>query len=111
MRADLRLRSGQAGAVGLDDGGVPEGGTLGDAAARREIDEEHAEALRVAFLPFEIVEQRPMKIAEERDALSGGASEGDEIARGEVDALRIVHFAVERNPVARRAAVFGDENG
>ena len=111
----LRRRDGgrplEQGGVRGGDAGVPEGGILEDAAAGGEIDEDHAETLRVALLPLEIIEQRPMKIAEERNAFARGSRESLKIARGEIDALRIVDFAVERNPIAGRATVFGDENG
>lgn len=63
LRPPWRAGSGQAGSIGFDHAGVPVGGILQDTFLRRIIDEDHAEALRVAFLPFEIVEQRPVQIA------------------------------------------------
>ena len=91
----------------LEDG---DGG--GRAAGQRrivEVDLEQAEAAAVAVRPLEVVDQRPVQVADDVDALGAGAVDGVEVRAQEVRALDVapVGDAVlgdEQRPAAARVA-------
>src|SRR6478609_8585446 len=93
-------------AVLADDVAVPVVRILGRAFLRLVVDVDQAEAILVAFAPLEVVEDGPVEVAGDRDALGGGALEAAEVAREEVDALRVVDLAVEVDEVRVAEAVF-----
>ena len=68
---------------------------------------DEAEAVLVALAPLEVVEDGPIEVAGERDALVRGAPEAAEVAGEVVDPLRIVDLAVEVDEVGVAKAVFG----
>src|SRR4051812_36607918 len=62
--------SGETHRVRGDDLGVGAEAVLADPSLRRAVDPYEAEALRITIGPFEVVHQRPMDVAIERDARS-----------------------------------------
>src|SRR5688572_1695011 len=89
-----------------DDFTVPVIGILRRALLRLVVDVDETEAILVALAPLEVVEDRPVEVAGDRHAFRRGALEAAEIVREEVDALRIVHLAVEVDEVRVAVAVF-----
>ena len=51
---------------------------------------DEAEALGVALVPFEVVEDRPVEVGADVDAVLNGAMDLGEVAAREIDALWIV---------------------
>src|SRR5689334_23555993 len=104
------MRSEQACAIAADDLPIPVKGVLGRALLRLEIHVNQAEALTIAFRPLEIVHQAPGKIAAHISAAAARAGELAQIALHEIDSLRIVYLAIERDPIGNRGAVLSDHD-
>src|SRR5690242_17297834 len=110
LACDEIVRSEQACAIAADDLPIPVKGVLGRALLRLEIHVNQAEALTISFRPLEIVHQAPGKIAAHISAAAARAGELVQIALHEIDSLRIVYFAVERDPIGNRGAVLSDHD-
>src|SRR5689334_19755534 len=104
------VRLDHAAAIAADDILIPVKRVLRRALLRLEIDVYQPEALPEAFRPLEVVHQAPGKIAAHISAAAARTGELAQIALHEVDALGIVHFAVEGDPVGNRGAVLSDHD-
>src|SRR5437868_4495533 len=93
----------------LDQVAVPERAPLGDTPLRRVVDVDDSEALVVALLPLEVVEQRPDVVAAEVDALLAGAVDRGDV-RAQVPETGLVRDDVAVEPVVERGAVLGDHH-
>src|SRR5947207_1751079 len=87
---------------------VPVAGILDGALLSAEIHVGEAESLGIAFGPFEIVEQAPVMIGANVDAVEHGAAEGMEVTAQELDAPVVSDAAVLVRAVEIGAAVLGD---
>src|SRR3954452_8231854 len=87
---------------------VPERAALGHARERLVVDVHDPEALAVALLPLEVVEQRPGVVAAYVDALGDGARQRVEVAAQVLEPLRVLDAAVHDRAVVVRRAVLGD---
>jgi len=76
--------------VGRDDLAIPEGGVLEGAPLGSEVHADEAEEGFVALGPLEVVHERPLEIASQRDALGGGTFESVEITVQEFNAGSIM---------------------
>jgi hypothetical protein len=59
------------------------------------VTEDQAESVPLGVGPLEIVDERPVKLGFERNAVGDGAGAVQHVAVVEVDALRVVDLAVE----------------
>nr|GEU28129.1 hypothetical protein [Tanacetum cinerariifolium] len=86
---------------------VPDGAALERALLGRIVHVDDAEALGVARVPFEVVEQAPQEVTLDVHALQAGVVDGFQVAQHEVDAGVVRHFAVD-DAVGVGHAVFRD---
>src|SRR5690606_39740938 len=91
--------------------GVSAERVFGDALTRRVVDVDQTEPLAIAVVPLKVVEERPVEVTEQRNAVGDGASELAEMPQEKIHAFGIVHGTVERDPVAIGHAIFGDQRG
>src|SRR5689334_2120496 len=97
----------EIGAVGGDGVAVPVGGVFGDAALGGVIRIDQADADGVAHGPLEVVGEAPLEVAAEGDAIGAGTLEFAQVAMEIVDALWVVHPAIQRDDVGVLVAVLG----
>src|SRR5580765_557610 len=96
--------------VRRDDVAVPLARILDRARLRLVVDVDQAEAVLVALGPLEVVEDRPVEVALDRDAGRDRRRQLAQVARHEVDAIGIVHAAFVGEPGAHREAVLDDDD-
>src|SRR4051794_13534049 len=89
---------------------VEERAGLGRARLRVEVHVDDPEALVVALLPLEVVEQRPDVVTAHVGAVGDGLAQGLEMARQVRAALGVLDAAVDHRPVLEGRAVLGDQD-
>src|SRR6266851_1190527 len=89
-----RQADGSGQAAGGGELGVPVAGVLDGALLGAEVHIGEAEALGIAFGPFEIVQEAPVVISADIGAVEHGAADGVEVAAHELDAALIGNAAV-----------------
>ena len=87
---------------------VPERAALGNPLLRVVVHAHDAEALVVAVLPLEVVEQRPGVVAPDVHAVAHGAAQRLEMRAQIGDARGVLDHAVDQLLVVERGAVLGD---
>src|SRR3954454_17201367 len=87
---------------------IPERGPLRDPLQRLVVHAHDPEALLVAVLPLEVVEQRPRVVAAHVDAVLDRPPERDQVIAQEGDPRRVLHDAVDQPLVVERRPVLGD---
>src|SRR6478735_12056689 len=87
---------------------IPERGALQRALLGGVVDAHDAEALVVAVLPFEVVQQRPRVVALDVDARAGRGHERFQVLAQEGHPRRVLDHAVDELLVVEGCAVLGD---
>jgi hypothetical protein len=92
---------------------VPVTGVLDDAPLRGEVDVDQAEALRIAVLPLEIVEQAPRMVGTDVRSIVNRPRESTQVPAIVVDAAHIAHSrgCVQIWTIQIRGAILGDLDG
>src|SRR3954452_25276383 len=108
--AMLSLSSERARAGGRDVIPVPERAALRHPLERLVVDVDDPEALSVALLPLEVVEQRPRVVAAYVDARGRGARQRVEMRAQVLEPLRVLDAAVDHRGVVVGRPVLGDED-
>src|SRR3954452_7364525 len=106
-----QLLLGRVEAVVSDDAGVLAAALLDEATAGRVVDVDQPEAGPEALRPFEVVQQRPMKVAADVGAGLDRAVHGREVGAQEPDAAGVRHAPGGVGLVQEDGAVLGDEDG
>src|ERR1700676_998774 len=107
----MMRRSSLCETAGGSELGVPMAGVLGGALLGAEVHVGEAEALRIAFGPFEIVHEAPVMISADVGAVEHGAAERVQVAAQELDAAFIGDVAVFVGGIEIGATVLGDFQG
>src|SRR3954471_11688485 len=94
---------------GRDAVAVPERAPLRDAPLGLVVDVDDSEPLRVAVLPFEVVEQRPDVVAAHVDALRTRTLHRVDVTAEVRDAFGVVDDRIAVEAVVERGAVLGDQ--
>src|SRR3954470_13917729 len=94
-----------------DEVAVPQRALLGGSGLGVEVDMDDAEALVVALLPFEVVQQRPHAIAAHVDAVGHRTGHGREVALQIGGPLGVLDVPVGGRRVVEGRAVLGDVDG
>src|SRR3954447_15375573 len=87
---------------------VPAGAVLGRAPLGRVVDVDDAEALGVAVLPLEVVQQRPHVVAADVDPVGDRGGQRGDVVLQVGDAPRVLQLAVRDLAVLEGGAVLGD---
>src|SRR5690349_14992238 len=87
---------------------VPERAALRDSLLGVVVDAHDPEALVVAVLPLEVVQQRPRVVALHPHALGRGAAQRVQVVAQECHPRRVLDDAVDEPLVVERRAVLGD---
>src|SRR3954447_12297213 len=87
---------------------VPERGPLQRPLLGLEVHAHDPEALRIAVLPLEVVQQRPRVVAADVHAVAHGLHQRRQVIAQERDARRVLDDPVDRPLVVERRAVLGD---
>ena len=90
---------------------IPPEGILGDPPEIGEVHVNQTEPVAVAAVPLEIVRQRPVEESTDIRAALQCLIQAGQIAGKEVDAVQVMHIAVQLNLIVAAEAVFCDVHG